>query len=31
MYMTTDEIRQTYLNFFKDHGHEIVRSSSLVP
>ncbi len=31
MYMTTDEIRSTYLNFFKDHGHEIVRSSSLVP
>lgn len=31
MYMTTDEIRNTYLNFFKDHDHEIVRSSSLVP
>lgn len=31
MYMSTDEIRNTYLNFFKDHGHEIVRSSSLVP
>lgn len=31
MYMTTDEIRNTYLQFFKDHGHEIVRSSSLVP
>ena len=31
MFMTTDEIRSTYLNFFKDHGHEIVRSSSLVP
>ncbi len=31
MYMTTDEIRSTFLNFFKDHGHEIVRSSSLVP
>ena len=29
--MSTDEIRNTYLNFFKDHGHEIVRSSSLVP
>lgn len=29
--MTTDEIRSTYLNFFKEHGHEIVRSSSLVP
>lgn len=31
MYMTTDEIRNTYLQFFKSHGHEIVRSSSLVP
>ncbi len=31
MYMTTDEIRTTYLEFFKKHGHEIVRSSSLVP
>lgn len=31
MYMTTDEIRSTYLNYFKRHGHEIVRSSSLVP
>lgn len=29
--MTTDEIRNTYLQFFKSHGHEIVRSSSLVP
>lgn len=31
MYMTTDEIRSTYLEFFKKNGHEIVRSSSLVP
>ncbi len=31
MYMTTDEIRATYLDFFKQHGHEVVRSSSLVP
>ena len=31
MYMTTDEIRNTYLQFFKSHNHEIVRSSSLVP
>ncbi len=31
MYMTTDEIRSTFLNYFKDHNHEIVRSSSLVP
>lgn len=29
--MTTDEIRNTYLQYFKEHGHEIVRSSSLVP
>ena len=31
MYMTTDQIRQTYLDFFKDRGHTVVRSSSLVP
>ena len=31
MYMTTDQIRDAYLNFFKEHGHTIVRSSSLVP
>ncbi|MCR5085253.1 MAG: alanine--tRNA ligase [Succinivibrionaceae bacterium] len=31
MYMTTNEIRSAYLNFFKEHGHTIVRSSSLVP
>ena len=31
MYMTTDQIRDMYLNFFKEHGHTIVRSSSLVP
>ncbi len=31
MYMTTDEIRTTYLEFFKERNHEIVRSSSLVP
>lgn len=31
MYMTTDEIRSTYLEFFRSHGHEVVRSSSLVP
>ena len=31
MYMTTDEIRTTYLEFFRKHGHEVVRSSSLVP
>lgn len=31
MFMTTDEIRSTFLEFFKQHGHTIVRSSSLVP
>lgn len=31
MYMTTDEIRSTFLEFFRSHGHEVVRSSSLVP
>ncbi len=31
MYMTTDQIRDAYLNFFKEHGHKVVRSSSLVP
>ncbi|MDO5351467.1 MAG: alanine--tRNA ligase [Succinatimonas sp.] len=31
MYMTTDQIRDAYLNFFKEHGHNVVRSSSLVP
>lgn len=31
MYMTTDEIRSTYLEFFRKNGHEVVRSSSLVP
>ena len=31
MYMTTDQIRDAYLKFFEEHGHTIVRSSSLVP
>lgn len=31
MFMTTDEIRSTFLDFFKQHGHTIVKSSSLVP
>lgn len=31
MYMTTDEIRSTFLEFFKNHGHQVVHSSSLVP
>lgn len=31
MYMTSDQIRTKFLDFFKEHGHTIVRSSSLVP
>ncbi|PIE24958.1 MAG: alanine--tRNA ligase [Neptuniibacter caesariensis] len=30
-YMTSAEIRQAFLNFFKQQGHEIVSSSSLIP
>ncbi len=30
-YMTSDEIRDTWLNFFKDHGHYIEPSASLIP
>ena len=29
--LTTNEIRHRFLKFFQDRGHEIVRSSSLVP
>ncbi|MDR0826551.1 MAG: alanine--tRNA ligase [Desulfovibrio sp.] len=29
--LTTNEIRRRFLSFFQDHGHEIRRSSSLVP
>ena len=29
--MTGDELRQAFLNFFQDRGHEIIPSSSLVP
>jgi alanyl-tRNA synthetase len=29
--MTGNEIRQRYLDYFKKHGHRVVRSSSLVP
>ena len=28
---TSAQLRQAFLDFFKDHGHEIVPSSSLVP
>ncbi|MEZ8029880.1 alanine--tRNA ligase [Enterovibrio norvegicus] len=31
MYMSTDEIRTAYLEFFESKGHQIVPSSSLVP
>ncbi len=30
-YLTTSQIRQLFLDFFHEHGHEIVASSSLVP
>ena len=30
-YLTTNQIRQFFLDFFHNHGHEIVASSSLVP
>ena len=30
-YMTSDEIRDTWLNFFKEKGHYIEPSSSLIP
>ena len=29
--MTSDEIRDTWLNFFHEHGHYIEPSASLVP
>ncbi|WED21409.1 alanine--tRNA ligase [Vibrio sp. JC009] len=31
MYMSTDEIRRAFLEFFESKGHQIVESSSLVP
>ena len=31
MYMTTSEIRSAFLEYYRSHGHEVVRSSSLVP
>ncbi|MFN3980700.1 MAG: hypothetical protein ACK4SA_09990, partial [Caldilinea sp.] len=30
-HLTTNQIRQYFLDFFHKHGHEIVASSSLVP
>lgn len=30
-YMTSNEIRDTYLNYFKEHGHTIMPSASLIP
>nr|WP_247642993.1 alanine--tRNA ligase-related protein [Acholeplasma laidlawii] len=30
-YMTSEQIRQTWLNFFKDKGHIIEPSASLIP
>ena len=29
--MTSDELRQAFLNFFEDRGHKVIPSSSLVP
>ncbi len=31
MYMTTAEIRSAFLDYYKSQGHQVVRSSSLVP
>ncbi|WP_456296653.1 alanine--tRNA ligase [Vibrio sp. AK197] len=31
MYMSTDEVRNSFLKFFEAKGHQIVESSSLVP
>jgi alanyl-tRNA synthetase len=31
MAMTSDEIRSKYLQFFKEHGHSVISSSSLIP
>src|SRR5579863_3514482 len=30
-YMSTSEVRRTFLDYFKKHGHTVVPSSSLVP
>ena len=30
-YMTGNEIRQTWLNFFKDKGHSVEEGASLIP
>ena len=30
-YMTSQEIRNTWLNFFKERGHVIEPSASLIP
>jgi alanyl-tRNA synthetase len=29
--MTSNELRQAFLDFFRDYGHEVVASSPLVP
>ncbi len=29
--LSSNEIRESFLNFFKDKGHEIVKSSSIIP
>jgi len=30
-FLTANALRQLFLNYFKDHGHEVVSSSSLIP
>lgn len=30
-FLSTNEIREIFLSYFRDHGHEIVPSSSLIP
>ncbi len=30
-YLTTNEIRNIYLEYFQENGHELVESASLIP
>ena len=30
-FLSTNDIRQIFLDYFQEHGHELVNSSSLVP
>ena len=29
--LTSDDLRQMYLDFFKSKGHTVIRSASLIP